>query len=82
VEITVNKNTVPKEKRSPFVTSGVRIGTPAITSRGLGPNDMETLGDLIASVVKNIDNQTELDKIRRGVLALADRFPLYPEWSV
>lgn len=82
VEITVNKNTVPKEKRSPFVTSGVRIGTPAITSRGLGPNDMETLGDLIASVVKNIDNQAELDKIRRGVLALADRFPLYPEWSV
>jgi len=82
VEITVNKNTVPKEKRSPFVTSGVRIGTPAITSRGLGPNDMETLGDLIASVVKNIDNQAELDKIRLGVLALADRFPLYPEWSV
>ena len=82
VEITVNKNTVPKDKRSPFVTSGVRIGTPAITSRGLGPNDMETLGDLIASVVKNIDNQAELDKIQRGVLALSDRFPLYPEWSV
>jgi len=80
VEITVNKNTVPQEKRSPFVTSGVRIGTPAITSRGLGTAEMGILSELIAAVIKNIDNLTELDKIRRQVLALADRFPLYPEW--
>lgn len=82
VEITVNKNTVPKEKRSPFVTSGVRIGTPAITSRGLGTQEMGLLGDLIHRVLKNIDNEMELDKIRRDVLALAERFPLYPEWAV
>ncbi len=82
VEITVNKNTVPKEKRSPFVTSGVRIGTPAITSRGLGAPEMELLGDLIHRVVKNIDNPGELDHIRREVLALAEKFPLYPEWTV
>ena len=82
VEITVNKNTVPKEKRSPFVTSGVRIGTPAITSRGLGTPEMATLGELISKVVKNIDNPSELDKIRRDVLSLAEKFPLYPEWSV
>jgi glycine hydroxymethyltransferase len=82
VEITVNKNTVPKEKRSPFVTSGVRIGTPAITSRGLGLPQMEILGDLIHRVVKNIDNPGELDNIRREVLALAEKFPLYPEWPV
>lgn len=80
VEITVNKNTVPKEKRSPFVTSGVRIGTPAITSRGLGPSEMTILGELITRVLKNIDNPAELDRIRRDVLSLAERFPLYPEW--
>lgn len=82
VEITVNKNTVPKEKRSPFVTSGVRIGTPAITSRGLGGTEMPILGELIQRVIKNIDNAAELDRIRRDVLALAERFPLYPEWAV
>jgi glycine hydroxymethyltransferase len=80
VEITVNKNTVPQEKRSPFVTSGVRIGTPAVTSRGLGTAEMELLGELIVRVLKNIDNPTELDRIRRDVLSLAERFPLYPEW--
>lgn len=82
VEITVNKNTVPKEKRSPFVTSGVRIGTPAITSRGLGGAEMPILGELIHRVIKNIDNTAELDRIRRDVLSLAERFPLYPEWAV
>ena len=81
VEITVNKNTVPREKRSPFVTSGVRIGTPAVTSRGLGATEMGTIADLISRVVKNIDNPAELDKIHRDVLALADKFPLYPEWA-
>lgn len=82
VEITVNKNTVPKEKRSPFVTSGIRIGTPAITSRGLGAPEMEKLADLIVRVVKNIDNPGELDKIRQAVLALAENFPLYPHWTL
>jgi glycine hydroxymethyltransferase len=82
VEITVNKNTVPQEKRSPFVTSGVRIGTPAITSRGMNTPEMDLLAELISSVIKNVDNQVELDRIRRDVLALAERFPLYPEWSV
>jgi glycine hydroxymethyltransferase len=80
VEITVNKNTVPKEKRSPFVTSGIRIGTPAVTSRGLKEPEMVKLAGFIHRVVKNIDNPTELDKIRVDVLALAAAFPLYPEW--
>ena len=82
VEITVNKNTVPSEKRSPFVTSGVRIGTPSLTSRGMKSQEMETLAELICNVIKNIDNPAELDKIRREVLALAERFPLYPDWHV
>jgi glycine hydroxymethyltransferase len=81
VDITVNKNTVPREKRSPFVTSGIRIGTPAVTSRGFGTAEMAVIADLIARVVKNVDNPAELDKIRRDVLALADKFPLYPEWA-
>lgn len=80
VEITVNKNTVPSERRSPFVTSGVRIGTPAVTSRGMGTTEMHRLGELICRVLKNIDNPEELDRIRRDVLSLAERFPLYPEW--
>jgi glycine hydroxymethyltransferase len=82
VEITVNKNTVPSEKRSPFVTSGVRIGTPSLTSRGMKSQEMETLAELMCNVIKNIDNLAELDKIRREVLALAERFPLYPDWHV
>lgn len=81
VEITVNKNTVPREKRSPFVTSGIRIGTPAVTSRGLGTPEMSVIANLISRVVKNIDNPAELDKIRHDVLTLADKFPLYPEWA-
>ena len=85
VEITVNKNTVPREKRSPFVTSGVRIGTPAITSRGMNTAAMEELGGLIFDVFSHISKGLDdagLEPIRKKVLALADRFPLYPEWSL
>jgi glycine hydroxymethyltransferase len=84
VEITVNKNTVPHEKRSPFVTSGVRIGTPAITSRGLGTSEMETLADLIFKVFSHISKgsaDSELEPIKKQVFGLAERFPLYPNWS-
>jgi glycine hydroxymethyltransferase len=83
VEITVNKNTVPQEKRSPFVTSGVRIGTPAVTSRGMGEADMERLGGLIFDVFSNISKglgDSALKSIRVEVMALAEKFPLYPEW--
>jgi glycine hydroxymethyltransferase len=80
VAITVNKNTVPKEKRSPFVTSGVRIGTPAITSRGMGHAEMLTISELIHDTFKNISDDSMLAELRRKVEALAEKFPLYREW--
>jgi glycine hydroxymethyltransferase len=83
VEITVNKNTVPREKRSPFVTSGVRIGTPAVTSRGMNETDMKALGQLIIGVYETISKTTDvaaLMPLKKDVLEFAKRFPLYPEW--
>ena len=81
VAITVNKNTVPKEKRSPFVTSGVRIGTPAITSRGMGAAEMLKISELIYNTFKNISDDSKLSEIRREVESLAEKFPLYREWQ-
>lgn len=78
--ITVNKNTVPDEKRSPFVTSGVRIGTPAVTTRGMSLNEMQLIGTFISEVYKHIGNDKALEAIRRRVVDLAQKFPLYPEW--
>lgn len=82
VHITVNKNTVPKEKRSPFVTSGIRIGTPAVTSRGMGVKEMQQIGDLIFQVYTNVGNDEELEKIKFQVQKLAQKFPLYEDWPV
>jgi glycine hydroxymethyltransferase len=75
VGITVNKNTVPGETRKPFVTSGIRIGTPAITTRGLGTAEMQNLGKAIALALKNDD--THLTEARSIVNALCKKFPLY-----
>lgn len=75
--ITVNKNTVPFETRSPFVTSGIRIGTPACTSHGLKETEMAQVADFIAAAVANIGNDQKLDEIRNGVNQLMKRFPLY-----
>lgn len=80
VEITVNKNTVPQEKRSPFVTSGIRIGTPAVTSRGMGKGEMKEIAKLFNEVLENSKNDEKLKAIHQSVLNLAGKFPLYPEW--
>jgi glycine hydroxymethyltransferase len=80
-EITVNKNTVPQEKRSPFVTSGVRIGTPAVTTRGLGLEDMATIARWIKRALDGRNDQTKLKAIKGEVMALAGRYPLYREWT-
>ena len=74
VGITLNKNTIPFETRSPFVTSGVRIGTPAVTTRGMKEEEMELIGELIFETLKNVDDEDELDKIRERVYQLSDEF--------
>lgn len=75
VHITANKNTVPGEKRSPFVTSGVRIGTPAVTTRGMGPDEMKVIANCIADCVFDFANKK--DEVARKVEELTKKFPLY-----
>lgn len=75
VHITANKNTVPGEKRSPFVTSGVRIGTPAVTTRGMGPDEMKVIADCIADCV--FDFASKKDEVASKVEELTKKFPLY-----
>ena len=74
--ITVNKNTIPDDPQSPFVTSGVRLGTPALTTRGMGTSEMERIAVLIDRALSGADD-SELARIRRDVGALAEQFPLY-----
>ena len=73
--ITVNKNAIPNDPEKPFVTSGVRIGTAAVTSRGLKEDDMKILGHLIGLCAKNFD--TEADYIRAEVTKICDKYPIY-----
>ncbi|PLX98950.1 MAG: serine hydroxymethyltransferase [Desulfuromonas sp.] len=75
--ITVNKNAVPFDTRSPFVTSGIRIGTPATTTRGLKETEMKQVADWIARALENIENDSELLAIRDEVKDLCKKFPLY-----
>ena len=75
VRITANKNTVPGETRSPFVTSGVRLGTPAVTTRGMGEAEMKVIADCIADCIWHYDEKK--DDISARVLALTKAFPLY-----
>jgi len=77
--ITVNKNTVPGETRSPFVTSGLRIGTPALTTRGMAEDEMRQIGKWIGQVVNDPSSDAVIDEVRGGVRELCDRFPLYED---
>ncbi len=74
VGITVNKNTIPFEKRSPFITSGIRIGTPAVTTRGMKEEEMKKIGEFIYKTMKNIDNEDKLEEIRDMVYELSAQF--------
>jgi len=76
--ITVNKNTVPKETQSPFVTSGIRIGTPAVTTRGMRESEMERIADLIDQVLMSAEDASVAARVKEEVRTLANAFPLYP----
>ena len=75
--ITVNKNAVPNDPRSPFVTSGLRMGTPAITTRGFRVEECRTLSDWISDVLDDIENEETIRRVRQQVLELCGRFPVY-----
>jgi len=75
--MTVNKNTVPFDEKSPFITSGFRVGTPALTTRGMKEPEMDTLGKLMAKVLDNMTGEKAIAEVREATAELAQRFPLY-----
>ncbi|PLX66267.1 MAG: serine hydroxymethyltransferase [Denitrovibrio sp.] len=75
--ITANKNTIPFETRSPFVTSGIRLGAPAVTTRGMKEPEMEVIGNCIADVLDNIDNEAKIEEVKNRIKELCGNFPLY-----
>jgi glycine hydroxymethyltransferase len=77
--ITVNKNTVPKETQSPFVTSGIRIGTAAVTTRGMKEVEMRRIAELIDTVLQTPEDTSVSERVRSEVRDLTAAFPLYPE---
>jgi glycine hydroxymethyltransferase len=77
--ITVNKNAVPFDRRGPNVTSGVRIGTPYVTSRGMGPDEMKQIADVIITILKHPDDQAVVIRCREQVAELCNAFALYPD---
>ncbi|MBC7535918.1 MAG: serine hydroxymethyltransferase [Ferruginibacter sp.] len=77
--ITLNKNAVPFDDKSPFVTSGIRVGVPAITTRGMKEADMQTVVDLIDRILTNIDDEKNIATVKEDVKSFMNQFPLYPE---
>lgn len=77
VHITVNKNTIPFDQNKPFVTSGVRLGTPALTTRGMKEAEMEAIGKMIASVIREPNSEEVKTKVKQDVAALTANFPMY-----
>ena len=75
--ITVNKNAIPNDPEKPMVTSGIRLGTPACTTRGFGPEEMRQVGNLIADVLEAAEDAAAIERVRRQVAALTARFPVY-----
>jgi glycine hydroxymethyltransferase len=77
--ITVNKNMVPFDKRSPFVTSGIRVGTPALTTRGMKEKEMEVIADIINKAISNFDNEKVLNDLKNDVVKFTSNYPLFKE---
>ena len=77
--ITINKNMIPDDTRSPFDPSGIRLGTPALTTRGMKEPEMEIVADMIEKVIMNYEDEEVLTEVRKQVKELTEKFPLYPE---
>lgn len=75
--ITVNKNSVPNDPRSPFVTSGLRLGTPAATTRGFKEREITLLSNWVADVLDNVHDETNISRVKTQVLLLCREFPVY-----
>ncbi len=78
VHITVNKNTIPFDTQKPFVASGIRVGTPALTTRGMKEDDMRAIGNMIASVIREPESEDIKTRVKREVAELTAKFPMYP----
>ena len=76
-DITINKNMVPFDTRSPFITSGIRVGTAAVTTRNMKEKEMVKIVDLIDEVLMNIDNESKIDEVKEFVNSWMEQFPLY-----
>ena len=75
--ITCNKNTIPNETESPFKTSGIRLGSPAMTTRGFKEEDFIKVGKIISKALRNIDNEEVYEELRKETKELTDKYPLY-----
>ena len=75
--ITTNKNMVPFDERSPLITSGIRVGTPALTTRGMQETEMKQIAGLIDKVIKNYSDEYTINSVRQEVMEICNRFPLY-----
>lgn len=80
IAVSVNKNMIPGDKRSPMVTSGIRIGTPAVTTRGMKEQEMHTITTFIQQAFENASNASYMLNLKEEVATFADKFPVYPEW--
>ena len=81
-EIYVNKNTIPYEPNTPFNPSGIRLGTPAITTRGFKESEMKVIGESIAKVIGNYTDKNVIEKVKKDILELCREFPLYPDFDI
>ena len=79
--LTVNKNSVPFDPQPPMVTSGIRLGTPAVTTRGFGPDEMVKIAEWVGRVARNPEDEAEIARIKGEIAELCKAFPLYPDFE-
>jgi glycine hydroxymethyltransferase len=80
--ITTNKNTIPYEPGSPFNPSGIRLGTPAVTTRGFKESEMKVIAECIAKVIDNLGNEAVIQKVHGDIKEMCRHFPLYPDFDI